>query len=136
MLKIDFGSGYHPKRNYKTLDFNYGCDYYSLDELDDNSVDEFRLRNVIHHIYDLNGLFEKIYKKLKPDGVLNIIDCRKEYFKNNVLLDKIWYRYIFNRNDIYISNEYIDPDNILLKLGFTKIKELYKKEKFIKKYRK
>ena len=59
-LFIDYGSGYNPKKGYKTCDFttNPCLDYNVIDykiynkdgELPHKSVSIFRLRNVIHHI--------------------------------------------------------------------------------------
>lgn len=70
-LCIDFGSGYNPKTGYKT------CDVTTLPQLDflydgkdeivglrEKSVDVFYLRNVVHHIPDLQRTFTTL-KNLK-----------------------------------------------------------------------
>lgn len=52
----------------------------------------------------------------------------------NVFLDNLWYRFVGNNNEIFISKQYRDYINVLLKLG---LKQLYYKsfkEKEITKY--
>lgn len=127
-LCIDFGSGYNPKKGYKTcditnsphLDYRYdGKD--NIEGLEENSVDVFYLRNVVHHIQDLWMTFTTIRKYLKYAGKLIIIDCNKESFEENVMLDRIWYRFVNNDRNIYISEKYRNYTAILETLGFKPI---------------
>ena len=84
MLKIDFGSGYNPNKEYKTcditgspiLDYMYDKKDTILD-LKEKSVDEFYLRNVVHHIPDLKRTFKCLKKYLKNGGKIKIIECMK-----------------------------------------------------------
>ena len=94
MLKIDFGSGYNPKSGYKTCDVTYApfLDYVYDQEkneilyCENGSVDEFHLRNVVHHVKDLSAMFECLKKYLKEDGLLTIIDVRKKcYFRDHMV---------------------------------------------------
>lgn len=139
MLKIDFGSGYNPKKGYKTCDITYspfldyvtdGCKIYDKEgELHPSSVDVLYARNTLHHIQDLQPLIQNFYKYLKPNGVLEIIDCRKEYFDKNILLDNIWYRYINKNNNIYISNRYRNYSKICIEVGFKLVHKKFNDEK-------
>lgn len=129
MLKIDFGSGYNPKIGYKTCDVTYApfLDYVYDEEknqilyCEKGSVDEFYLRNVVHHVKDLTRLFECLKYYLTENGIITIIDARKEYFLQNVILDIIWYRYVIPRYDVWFSKSYRDYIEVLTKLGFVKI---------------
>lgn len=135
-LCIDFGSGHNPKKGYKTcdvttnpmLDYQYDGKDYILG-LEENTVDVFYIRNVIHHIPDLRRTFKAIRKYLKHNGKLIIIDCNKKCFDANVMLDKIWYRHVGN-NNMFISETYRDYISILAELGFKQIfyKQLKEKE--------
>lgn len=140
-LCIDFGSGYNPRKNFKTCDIttNPRLDYqYDGGEviigLHENSVDIFYLRNVVHHIQNLYKTFNTIKKYLKPEGKLIIIDCNEKSFEANVFLDRIWYRYIGNNKDIYISESYRDYTTILINLGFNRKHYKQFKEKEISIY--
>lgn len=137
-LCIDFGCGYNPKNGYKTCDVttNPMLDYQydgkdSIIGLEENSVDVFYLRNVVHHIPDLWRTFTTINKYLKHKGKIVIIDCNKEHFSANVILDKIWYRSVGRDNDIYIAESYRNYMSVLAKLGFKQIfyKQFKEKEK-------
>lgn len=141
-MKIDFGSGYNPKQGYKSCDFtenpildfqvkNYKI-YYDLNkELSENSVDEFFVRNTIHHIKDLNQLFKMFFKYLKNDGKLIIIEVNEKNFKANLFLDQLWYRYIIPRSEIWFSKTYRNYKKIALKHGFKLKKENIENEKEI-----
>lgn len=141
MLKIDFGSGYNPKKGYKTCDMTLSpyLDFISKDnkiydkkgEIQKNSVDVIHCRNTLHHVKDLESLIKNFYTYLKPNGRLEVIDCRKEYFKGNVFLDKVWYRYINKNENIYISETYNDYKKMCESVGFKKVIERYKEEKEI-----
>lgn len=125
-LFIDYGSGYNPKKGYKTCDFttNPCLDYNVIDykiynkdgELPHKSVSIFRLRNVIHHIPNLQKLFENLKNYLMDDGVIEIIDVNEEHYKQNLCLDNLWYRYVNKRNDIWISQNYRDYAKIASKM--------------------
>ncbi|RHH85317.1 methyltransferase domain-containing protein [Segatella copri] len=140
-LCIDFGSGYNPKTGYKT------CDVTTLPQLDflydgkdeivglrEKSVDVFYLRNVVHHIPDLQRTFTTLKKYLKVGGKLVIIDCNQGHYKTNVFLDNLWYRFVGNNHEIFISKQYRDYINVLIKLGFKQLYYKSFKEKEITKY--
>ncbi len=141
-MKIDFGSGYNPKQGYKSCDFtenpildfqvkNYKI-YSDINiELPQNSVDEFYVRNTLHHIKDLSLILQMFYFYLKNNGKLIIIDCRSDFYEKNLFLDKLWYRYIIPRPEIWFSNTYRNYKKIALKVGFKLIKEKIKNEKEI-----
>ena len=138
---FDFGSGYNPKKGYKTCDVvtNPILDYWydgqnTIVGLKEDSVDVFYLRNVIHHIPDLHKTLSVIKKYLKRKGRLVIIDCNKEHFHSNVILDKIWYRYVRNDSNIFISESYRDYMNVLIELGFKLLYYKQVKEKEITSY--
>lgn len=140
-LYIDFGSGYNPKKGYKTCDVvtNPMLDYWydgqdTIVGLKEASVDIFYLRNVIHHIPDLYKTLSVIKKYLKHKGKLIIIDCNKEHFNTNVILDKIWYRYVRNDNRIFISESYRDYMDVIIELGFKPLYYKQIKEKEITRY--
>ena len=69
-LKIDFGSGYSPKKGYKTCDityapylnFVYDRENNTIIGCEENSVDEFYLRNVVHHLPNLTNTFQCLKK--------------------------------------------------------------------------
>jgi len=89
MICIDFGSGYNPQEGFKTCDVNAGCDYNSIEEVESNSVEYIRARNVLHHIEDLNSLLNQFKRVLIKGGKVIVIDCKEDFFKINVLLDTI-----------------------------------------------
>lgn len=141
MVKIDFGSGYNPKKGYKTCDFTMlpFLDYISINnkiydkngEIKESSISKIRCRNVIHHIKNLDELFYNFNRYLKKNGKLEIIDCREEYYYANWFMDNLWYRYIIPRPEVWFSNEYRNYINICKKYGF-KVKSIkYKNEKEI-----
>lgn len=137
ILKIDFGSGYNPHKEYKTCDITFlpTLDYvfnicdYTITDLKENTVDEFYLRNVVHHIKDLDSTFKMLYKYLKPNGIIKIIDTRKEYFMQNIILDIIWYRYVIPRYEIWFSTKYRNYFNTLEQLKLKLIHKEYLEEK-------
>ena len=109
MLKIDFGSGYNPYPGYKTcditqgpyLDYVYNTETNEIIGLQEGSVDEFRLKNVLHHA-DIPKVIQCLHRYLKSGGILQIIEPRTEYYEQNRSLDLFWYRYIYPRYDIAI----------------------------------
>lgn len=132
-LCIDIGSGYNPTKGFKTADITEfpNLDYiiknnkiYSKTaELKVNSVDKFRLRNVVHHIKDLNQLLVNLFKYLKPNGTIEIIDCNKEHYSANVCLDNLWYRYVIPRKEIFIADAYRDYAKLAKTIGFNVLKQ-------------
>lgn len=117
-LKIDIGSGYAPAKHYSTCDITKlpYLDYIiennkifnKTRELNNNEVSIFRMRNCLHHIKDLDSLFQNLYKYLKINGKIIIIECRKEFYKANLFLDTLWYRYVIPRNEVWFSEQYRD----------------------------
>jgi ubiquinone/menaquinone biosynthesis C-methylase UbiE len=144
MLKIDFGSGYNPKEGYKTCDITkapYLNYYYDIKSneiigLKESTVDKFHLRNVIHHIEDIDVVLNKLHTYLKTDGIVEIIECRKEHYKSNFFLDRLWYRFIIPRNEIWFSETYRDYTKVLNQLGFTLIHKEYINEKEVSLWKK
>lgn len=131
MICVDVGSGYNPKPGYMTCDNNYGCDFYNIDEIPDNYVDQFHLRNVIHHIENLHIFAKKLYDKQRWGGGLQIIDCIEGQYHINYLWDLIWYRYVNFRNDIFISNCYRDFESVFLNVGYFMVDRNVDGEKLI-----
>jgi ubiquinone/menaquinone biosynthesis C-methylase UbiE len=137
MLKIDFGSGYSHNKEYKTCDITYmpNLDYVydsianEIIGCNEKSVDEFYLRNVVHHIPDLEKTFRCLHRYLKRKGLIKIIDARKEYYKQNIILDIIWYRYVIPRYDIWFSTHYRDYFKTLVELNFERINYYIENEK-------
>lgn len=135
MLKIDFGSGYRPKKGYKTCDITNSpfLDFYydgiSIIGCKKHSVDEFYLRNVVHHIPNLKEVFSMFHFYLKKNGTIKIIDVRKEFYLQNVILDIIWYHYVIPRNEIWFSTIYRDYFEILEEAGFMLMEYYLEKEK-------
>lgn len=136
-LKIDFGSGYNPNPEYKTCDITYlpNLDYvYDQDNniilgCTINSVDEFYLRNVVHHLPDMERTFKCLLSYLKHNGEIKIVDVRKEFYKQNVILDIIWYRYVIPRYEVWFSNHYRDYFIVLENLGMKRIDYYIENEK-------
>ena len=137
MLKIDFGSGYNPQKEYKTcditympyLDYVYDVETNTIIGCKENIVDEFYLRNVVHHIKDLKRTFFCLKRYLKKGGEIKIIDVRKENFDTNVVLDIIWYRYVIPRYEVWFSRTYRDYFKVLKKMNFKLIDKYYENEK-------
>ena len=134
MLKIDFGSGYNPYKNYKTCDITNApfLDYYYdrkqniILNLEQKSVDIFRLKNVLHHC-DINKVIECLKKYLKDDGKIIIIEPTVKNYEKNRCLDIFWYRYIYRRCEISIpSKKRVDYVKLFLENGF--IINQYKKD--------
>jgi hypothetical protein len=134
MICIDIGSGHNPKSGWLTCDTNAYCDFYSIEEIPNNYVDSFNMRNVLHHIRDLDNFINKLKLKCKYSTIINITDCTKEYYAQNVFLDNLWYRGIFKRYDIDIIKEYRDLEKIFIDNGFKLINKHKQKEKLILKF--
>ena len=125
-LKIDFGSGHNKKESFAScdftnnpfLDFHYDAGKNEITECFPNSVDIFNLKNVIHHLPDMEKVLSCLKKYLKNNGKIIIIESTKESYLENKILDILWYRYVIPRYDIWISLKYRDYKPILVKLGF------------------
>ncbi len=126
-LKIDFGSGYNHKEGYKSCDITFlpNLDYVYDEENDkilylkEESVDEFYLRNVVHHLKNMQKTFKCLDKYLKKGGIIQIIDVRKEFYNENVFLDKLWYRGIIPREEIWFSENYRDYIDLLKQMNYS-----------------
>lgn len=113
---LDYGSGSQPKDGYKSSDFSGAPNYdyliknYVVVDADDQSFDTIHCRNVIHHIPkdDLPKLFYEFRRLLKPGGTLIISEPRKEFHKQNLILDIIWYRFLKKELTIKLPTEYVD----------------------------
>lgn len=112
-MKLDFGSGHNPRKGFKTsditsspfLDYVINPETYQV-SCENNIFDEVLVRNVFHHIKNPDSLFKELSRITKPNGKIVIVDAREEYYRANVVLDVVWYRYIFSRQDIWICNQY------------------------------
>lgn len=109
MIRIDFGSGYNPKDGYSICDITYSpqLDYvYDLETnqiigLEENSVDEFYLKNVLHHS-NIEAVAKCLFYYLKQDGFITVIEPLPEKYESNRCLDIYWYRYIYPRYEYSI----------------------------------
>lgn len=126
-MKLDYGSGRQPKEGFMSSDFcgapNY--DFYIQDYkvvgARDRSFDVIHVRNVIHHIpeKDLPILFAEFKRLLKHDGKLIISEPRKEFHKQNLILDIIWYRFLtYDRSIMLPPEEYVDYKQYLVDFDF------------------
>jgi len=50
-----------------------------------------------------------------------IIEPNEEFYRENYILDIIWYRFIMPRYDIWFSNIYRDYADVLRKLNFKEL---------------
>lgn len=108
MVFVDIGSGYNPRPGFKTCDDNFNCDFYSVREIPENSVDVFNCRNVVHHVEDVFNFSQNMFNKMKENSAIVITDCRRENYNTNFFLDVLWYRYVFQRPNIFICSQYRD----------------------------
>ena len=100
-----------------SLDYQYdGFDV--IVGLREKSVDEFHVRNVIHHMPDIKRTIRCLKRYLKIKGKIVIIDCDDKHFKTNVCLDNVWYRFINKNNKIFISQVWRDYFAIMRDEGF------------------
>lgn len=128
-MKLDFGSGFAPIKGWATLDSGANCTFNSINEIPDNTITKIRFRNVLHHIQDLDLLFSEITPKLRSNAKIIVIECREEYYRANLILDLLWYRFIQNRTDIHIAPRYRDYRKTLKNLGFTLQQQTVEDEK-------
>jgi ubiquinone/menaquinone biosynthesis C-methylase UbiE len=140
-MKIDFGSGYNPRKGYATcdrvtlpnLDFWYDPDMDKIIGKDllpitDNSVDLVRAKNVIHHIENLNPVFEELFRVLKEGGKLIIIEPNEKAYPVNEFLDRLWYRSIIPQEKLWFAITYRYYRNLLTRWADS-VKVYYKDEK-------
>jgi ubiquinone/menaquinone biosynthesis C-methylase UbiE len=121
-MKLDFGSGHNPRKGYKTcditmspyLDYVFDPDSYKV-SCADNTFSEIILKNVVHHVQDLDKLFKELKRILTDDGKLVIVEPSQEFYEKNLNLDILWYRYIIPRYEIWISNVYRNYTRIATK---------------------
>ena len=128
-MKLDFGSGYGACSGWATLDFGMKCTYNDISEIPDNSITKIRFRNVLHHIENVESLFQALKRKFRNNVKIIIIECRKEFFDKNVFLDILWYRGIIPNPNMYIAREYRDFGKILTNLGFCEFQRELDNEK-------
>ena len=127
-LKIDFGSGYNPCPDYKTCDcvslptLNYYSDPETFiisdrmgNELPRKSTEEIRCRNVVHHIQDLKAFFCKLSVYTRT---LRVIEPKEWCFNQNVIQDRIWYRWMLKRPEIWFSETWRDYVAVAKEFGF------------------
>ncbi|TYQ16937.1 UNVERIFIED_CONTAM: hypothetical protein Cloal_3518 [Acetivibrio alkalicellulosi] len=130
MLKIDFGCGLKPEPGYKTcdittypyLDYWYDPVSHTITDLKPLSIDELRCRNVLHHIYDLEDSIIALDRYIKPEGIIRVIEPRKEYFDINVMLDTIYYHGVCNMKDMWFSKSYREYIHIFENIGYQILK--------------
>jgi len=118
-MKLDFGSGFAPVKGWATLDSGANCTFNSIEEIPDNSISKIRFRNVLHHIENVDELFQKLRPKFRKNVKIIIIECRKECYQANLFLDVLWYRSLVPNPSLYIAVEYRDYRINLSKLGFS-----------------
>jgi hypothetical protein len=128
-MKLDFGSGYGACSGWATLDFGANCTYNDISEIPDKSITKIRFRNVLHHIEHVESLFKALKAKFRKNVKIIIIECRKEFFDNNVFLDVLWYRGIVQNPNMYIAREYRDFGKILQQMGFCVFQRMVENEK-------
>jgi ubiquinone/menaquinone biosynthesis C-methylase UbiE len=133
--RIDFGSGFNPHDGYATCDpFHpmadvvYDAHAYRMDA-DDGTVGEILCRNVLHHVPDLDRLFGEFARVLRPGGTVIAVEPRQEAFAANVLLDRLWYRGVVPRPEIWIAEEYRDYTAVAERQGFRPVCTVLRDEK-------
>jgi len=137
MLKrLDYGSGYNPRKNFYTADIYGHVDYYidpTTYKLNTNNKFDFILaRNVLHHIKNLDKLVKEFYSMLNDNGRVAVIEPAKEYYKQNYILDYIWYRFVIPRYEVWFCDHYRDYEKNFIANGFRLLKSFRLKEKEVK----
>lgn len=136
-MKLDYGSGRQPKEGFLSSDFcgapnyDYYIENYKVLDTEDHSFDVVHCRNVIHHIpeEDLPILFNEFDRLLKHDGKLIISEPRKEFHRENLILDIIWYRFLVNEKKIVIpKKEYVNYRQYLSKFYIVGIEHAFNNE--------
>lgn len=72
-----------------------------------------------------------LFKYLKKDGIIEIIDCNKTNYFANFCLDNLWYRYVIPRKEIFIADNYRDYAKVAKKNGFNILRQNIINEKEI-----
>lgn len=135
-MKLDYGAGSQPKRGFQTADYTGTSNYdffiqnYKVINAKANSCDVIHCRNVIHHIpeKDLPRLFAEFKRLLKPDGTLIISEPRKEFHKQNLILDIIWYRFLVHDKNIMLPSHYVNYKKYLTAFQTIKTQNEYQNE--------
>lgn len=114
-MLLDFGSGHRPRIGFKrcdvdgwAIDLQFDPVRYRVLDLPANYVTVIHCRNVLHHVYNLDALAEEFHRILKPGGIVHVIDCTPAAFPANVFLDRLWYRGIIPRPEVWIAGQYRD----------------------------
>lgn len=136
LVKLDYGSGLQPKKGFLSSDFcgSPGYDFfiknYKVLGAPDKSCEVIHCRNVIHHIpqQDLPTLFGEFKRLLKDDGQLIISEPRKEFHKENLILDIIWYRFLVNDRKIMLPLDYVDYKEYLTDFEIIKTENEFNNE--------
>ena len=135
MKKVDFGSGHNPRAGCVACDITgmsnltyhfdpVKCKMYKYKSkhfyhnsamilCEDNSLVGFGMNNVIHHIQDLSATFTEMHRVLKPGAELEIIECNEQSYFVNLNMDRLWYRGIIPRPEIWFSPSYRDYKKVL-----------------------
>lgn len=138
--RLDFGSGHNPIDGYKTCDVvpRPFLDYLVRDnaiDCSDGMFDEIYCRNTIHHVKDIQPICDELFRVLRDDGILKIVECREEKYFANLILDNLWYRFINRNAEVFIAKKYRDYKKIFAK-KFILIKETINNEKEITAWKK
>lgn len=118
-MKLDFGSGFAPAKGWATLDTGVNCTFNCIEEIPDNSITKIRFRNVLHHIENLDELFQKLRPKFRKNVKIIVIECREECYQVNYFLDILWYRSLVPNRNLFIARTYRDYTKNLEKIGFS-----------------
>lgn len=127
---LDFGSGHNPRPGYMTcdvtrspvLDYVYDSDCHRILDCDDAAFHLVHVRNVCHHVQELERLLHELHRVIEVGGHLYIIEPAESYYKQNVLLDQIWYRAVNHRPEIWFSRTYRDFVGPATRAGFEVLK--------------
>jgi 2-polyprenyl-3-methyl-5-hydroxy-6-metoxy-1,4-benzoquinol methylase len=113
-----------------TPNYDFYIKDYKVIGAKDHSFDVIHCRNVIHHIpeKDLPILFSEFKRLLKHDGELIISEPRKEFHKQNLILDIIWYRFLTNNTNIMLPQEYVDYKQYLTDFEIIENEDQYNNE--------
>jgi len=134
--QLDFGSGYNPLNDYETCDIYGHVDHYfdpieyKID-VEDNTFDIIRCRNVIHHIKDIRRLSAEFHRIMKGYGILEITEARQEHYKANYFLDCLWYRFVIPRHEVWFSKTYRDCRDYFNEFVLEDYQIMEEKERFI-----
>lgn len=140
-MLLDFGSGHQPRRGFQlcdvdgwAIDYQFDPDRYRIQDLPDSSVRLLRCRNVLHHVPDLERIMVEFSRVVQPGGNVLVVEAAPEHFAANVFLDRLWYRGVLNRPEIWYAEQYRDYEAIFNQL-FTCVNTTRQEEKEIKLFR-